>query len=226
MWDFSITIININLYSLIKSNNNTIAFYYKLISNAHVMNKDNLFEQGYIKKELKNYKNLISVKELPLNQFPSGLDIFVKSHSIFYDEAKCIYILLIYFSIVSKEFIAIHFTYIFSLKAKIYKQKELLMYNIDENHYYSSTINKYITVSYNLNGTDIKYDRNILILLFSLAIKTNRIFILPKFNCKNSLSFKKLVNRHCSFDDLFDISALDKYLLKHYRENVYTLFFY
>lgn len=113
-----------------------------------------------------------------------------------------------------------HFNCITSFRGKIYKQKELLKYNINEGDYYSSTINKYLKIHYINNSSNIDYDKKIVMLSFFLAIKTSRILILPKFNCRNSLVMKKFTNKNCSYDELFDINVLDIYLHKNYRENV------
>lgn len=94
MLDFSIYIylvINI-LCSMIKSNINTIHLYFNLINNTIEMNKKDLFEQGYIQKQLNNNKN-VSLKKLPLDIFPSGCEYFMKLHNFFYDEIQCILIL-------------------------------------------------------------------------------------------------------------------------------------
>lgn len=109
------------------------------------------------------------------------------------------------------------------LKGKIYKQKELLIFNIDDNKYYSSATNRFIKLIYNNRLSDISYDKKLVMFGFTIAIKTNRIFILPKFNCKNSLFLNHHKNRNCSYDELFDINALDDNLIDYYRENVYHL---
>lgn len=95
------------------------------------------------------------------------------------------------------------------------------MFNVDDNNYYSSTTNKYIKVYYDSHLWDINYAKIVVYFGFTIAIKTNRIFILPKFSCRNSKSLKKHKNRNCSYDDLFDINILDENLSAFYRENVY-----
>lgn len=125
--------------------------------------------------------------------------------------------------LVNNNTVLIHFNCITSLKGKIYKQKELLMYNNDEDEYYSSRNNNYIKIEYENSKANIHYDRNVIMLGFYFAIKTQRIFILPKFLCKNSLMHKDLKYKNCSYDELFDIHSLDNYLKIYYRENVFKL---
>lgn len=95
------------------------------------------------------------------------------------------------------------------------------MFYVDDNNYYSSTTNKYLKLSFDKNSSDINYDRKVMMFAFSVSIKTNRILILPKFDCSKSLFSKKFTNKNCSYDDLFDMKTLDKYLVNYYRENVY-----
>lgn len=99
------------------------------------------------------------------------------------------------------------------------------MFNVDDNQYFSSTANKYIKINFDNNSSDINYDKNVVIFGFTIAKKINRIFILPKFNCRKSLNFKKFINRNCSYDELFDVNSLDNNLLNYYRENVYIILF-
>lgn len=118
-----------------------------------------------------------------------------------------------------------HFNCITTLRGKVYKQKELLKYNIDKDRYYSSINRKYIKLLDESFSNDILHDKKKMILCFFIAIKTNRIFILPKFSCKNSFLYKKMKNKNCSYDELFDIYSLDKYLTNFYRENVYFIYY-
>lgn len=97
------------------------------------------------------------------------------------------------------------------------------MFNVDDNHYYSSKTNNYIKMIYNNKLYDFNHEKKLVMLGFTIAIKTNRIFILPKFSCRNSLLLKRFQNRYCSYDELFDINALDHNLIQYYRENVYNI---
>lgn len=181
-------------------------------------------DQVYIQEQLRSHKSEISLKELPLDLFISGTQYFVHQCNMFYDDSNSI-IALYYIFLERKDYVMIHYIGINTLfEGKIYKQKEQLMYYLDDNEYYSSLNNKYIKLGYEGVAKDKYYDENVVKLGFLIAIETNRIFILPKFSCRNSFMMKKFYNRKCSFDELFDIRSLDKYLFPYYRENVYIIF--
>lgn len=81
---------------MIKSNEKTIKFYLHLITKAKVINTEHLFEQSYILEEYKsNFTKIMSLKELPLSQFPSGCAHYTdNSNPSFYDEINSIFIII------------------------------------------------------------------------------------------------------------------------------------
>lgn len=92
MVDSSIILINNNYKcnSFIRSNNNTIKFYYHLLAKAKKEKKDNIFDQGYIQEELIYFKPKISVKQLSLDVFASGCAYIINKCNLFYDEIESI----------------------------------------------------------------------------------------------------------------------------------------
>lgn len=91
MVDSSIILINNNYKcnSFIRSNNNTIKFYYHLLAKAKKEKNEKLFEQAYIKDQLQYFPQ-VSLKELSLDVFPSGCEYVINKCNLFYDEIESI----------------------------------------------------------------------------------------------------------------------------------------
>lgn len=115
-----------------------------------------------------------------------------------------------------------HNNYIVGIEKKIYREKEMLLYEYDYEEYYSSKENRYLKLKLNKNIlSSIDDDEYLIKIGISLAIITKRILILPKFNCSHCKSNKYyLINDFCSYIFLFNMRELDRYFKHKYRENV------
>lgn len=111
----------------------------------------------------------------------------------------------------------IHFNWIITLFEKQYRQREMLLYEYDEDKYYSSTNNKFFEFHYNVNYLDL--ERRIYIFGLYIASLSGRKFILPKYNCSYKNRFMNITGKKCTTADIFNIGGLSK--MKHlFRENV------
>lgn len=102
---------------------------------------------------------------------------------------------------------------------KLYRQKELLLYKIDENKYFSSTSNSYYQFHYNANN--FSEERKIIMIGFDITLKSKRKFILPRFNCSLRNKFTNIPGKKCSYIDIFNYNLMDKAFRNKFRENVY-----
>lgn len=76
----------------------------------------------------------------------------------------------------------------------VYRQKELLLYVVDDNNYFSSLNNKYFQFHYNVEN--IILEKKIVMFGFDTFMKTDRIFIIPRFKCSYK---KKFINYFCRY---------------------------
>lgn len=131
---------------------------------------------------------------------------------------------MLYYCVVRNKTIIIHFNWIITLYEKEYRQREMLLYEYDEDEYYSSTKNKYFKFHYIVNNFDI--EKKIYIFGIYIAFMSNRRFILPNYNCSYKKKFMNIKGKKCTTADMFNIGGLSK--IKHLlRENVYyTIYLY
>lgn len=106
---------------------------------------------------------------------------------------------------------------------KVYRQKELLLYKIDENNYFSSKTNSYFQFHYNSNN--LTQERMIIMIGFDMTLKSKRIFILPRFNCSLRNKFTNIPGKKCCYIDIFNYNLMDKAFRNKFRENVYFVIF-
>lgn len=104
---------------------------------------------------------------------------------------------------------------------KVYRQKELLLYKINENKYFSSISNSYFRFYF--NSKNITEVRKIIMIGFNLALKSKRIFILPRFNCSLRNKFVDITNKKCTYADIFKYHLVDKAFRNKFRESVYII---
>lgn len=106
--------------------------------------------------------------------------------------------------------------------AKEFRLKELNLYYLDDEEYYSSTNNKYITFNFPLSGSKdvIKNDLN---KLLCIAKKISRIIILPMIECPhrlfNFMKDKRERKKYYSYVDIVNIEVLNNKFGKNYRES-------
>lgn len=111
----------------------------------------------------------------------------------------------------------LHFNWIITLFEKEYRQREMLLYDYDDNNYYSAKNHKYFILHYNKSSVDML--NKITLFGFHISIITGRIFIVPQYNCK--FSNRKMTNKtkKCTIADRYNINSFSK--LKYlFRENV------
>ena len=87
------------------------------------------------------------------------------------------------------ECVMVHNNWIVGLRPKIYRFKEMGMWVVDKDGYYSSNSSKYLTYG-NPSGSSRNQERAALDLAFKIAHLLGRIVILPKFNCGRTNSKK------------------------------------
>lgn len=71
---------------MIKCNKNTKKLYYYLTHLVKIRKGDN--DQIILREGIRRFKKEISVKELPMNEFPSGCEYFRNNCNLFYDEIE------------------------------------------------------------------------------------------------------------------------------------------
>lgn len=124
--------------------------------------------------------------------------------------------------IIDHNYLSVHNNFIIGADQKEYRDKEMLFWVYDKNHYYSSQKNKYLMVD--IVSNNISQIENYIKFSFELSLKINRILILPSIPCSLCKKRKYFSNK-CSFIVYFNIRKLNKYIGKDkYRENVYFLY--
>lgn len=103
-------------------------------------------------------------------------------------------------------YLGFHYDFIYGVKAKLFRIKELNLYFLEENDYFSLS-NKYIALGYDLQ-TNIQYNLN---KFLCIAKRTKRIAILPKIrNSKSNLVYISYILK-------INIQALEYRYGKNYR---------
>lgn len=165
----------------------------KIEKNCKSLNWGDL-EQGLANRYMKsiNYTHITSIR---ISIFMDGQHFFDRINYLYNKSSN--YLNLIGF----------HNDYTFGIIAKTYRLKELGLYILDDNEYYSSKTNKYIYYSSELlsiNNTEL------LSTLVYIGKKLNRIFIFPRFACGNN---------KCNFVRIYNLEYFEKMCGRDYREN-------
>lgn len=197
-------------------------FFKKLTEAPEYINGSIIFDQGYINDNIASGKYNISTYHLPTNEAMSGW-IMMLSLGIYFKEDVDKSIKSFYHYLVKDKTIMIHFNWMITLFEKEYRQREMLLYEYDEDEYYSSTENKYFEFHYNINSFDL--EKKITLFGLNIALLSGRKFIFPKYSCSYINRFTNIKGKKCTFADMFKIGGLSKvkYL---FRENVYIILFF
>lgn len=107
--------------------------------------------------------------------------------------------------------LAFHNDYTFGIISKTYRMKELGLYIIDKNNYYSSKSNKYLYFSEINNVNNISILKTILSTYVYLSKYLNRTLIFPRLPCNR--------NKVCTFVRLYNLEYFEKICNISYREN-------
>ena len=158
----------------------------------------------------------LSRKYLPYKLFPSGLSYFDIGQRMFAQDNPCI------------ECILVHNNWIVSYNNKVYRFKELLLWQVDTDGYYTNKSAKYIiyenTQDFGVSQTKTE-ELNALKTAFILGHILNRIVILPKFFChgcpKNKCQMKRHNKAMCAAHVHYNMKMFDRFLKNKYREHVF-----
>ena len=158
----------------------------------------------------------LSRKYLPNNLFPSGQTYFDIGQRMFAYDNPC------------RDCILVHNNWIVSYSNKEYRFKELLLWQVDKDGYYSSKSTKYITYQ-NTQDFGVSQTKpeelNALKTAFILGHILNRIVILPKFFCHGCPKDKCQMKRHfkalCAAHVHYNMRMFDTFLRNKYREHVF-----
>lgn len=148
---------------------------------------------------------IISIYFLDIAVFCNGEVFYIIGNRHFYDDIK-----------EDNKCISAHNNFIKGSDSKVYREKEMLFYNVDINKYYSDINSKYFTFIYK-NSTYIAQIEKLMWMGLIFSNNTNFIFILPRIICK----YCNIHNRKwCSYIDCWKIRNLNKCFINRYRENV------
>ena len=162
--------------------------------------------------------NELKIKKvlLPYQLFQSGLVFFNNGHRMFAFDNPC------------ETCVLVHNNWIVSFSYKRYRFKELLMWHVDTDGYYSNNTAKYITYQNIKDFGALKtqnMESNALINAFVIGFLLNRIVILPKFSCygcnKKHCQMKKLTISRCAAHVQYNIKKLDELFGRKYREHMF-----
>ena len=148
----------------------------------------------------------IKTKTLSKNTFPCGTPYFETGKRMFAGDNPC------------KECVLVHNNWILGYEAKAYRFKEMHMWLVDTDEYYSSKTRKYLTFeTRKLAGVDITAEGEALRNALAIGRVLNRTVILPFFQCSCKQSY---CNREkCAFNLHYSIASFDKYFTGLYREH-------
>lgn len=106
--------------------------------------------------------------------------------------------------------IGFHNDFTFGITSKTYRIRELGVYELDDNEYYSSRNNKYLYYIKEININSTNQLSKILSTLVYICKILNRILIFPRFPCgKNK----------CTFVRMFNLEYFERMCGVNYREN-------
>ena len=121
--------------------------------------------------------------------------------------------------------VIVHNNYIVSMSAKVYRFKELLMWMVDRNGYYSNTQRKYLTFDNPIDfGPEFTLEHELLALRTALRIGNilNRTVILPAFHCHGCYNNAcRNSARRCSLSSFIRMTSFDANMHGKYREHMF-----
>ena len=150
-------------------------------------------------------KRELNVTWLPQDAFQNGRLYFEEARRAYNGDNPC------------SECVVLQNNGLRSLRAKIYRLKENMMWVRDAGDYYSSKTRKYLSYGNPLDGSVYeteKYEKSALENALSIGAVLNRTVILPQFYCAHE-------RRHCGISSLYDINAFDAEFGGMYREHVF-----
>ncbi|KAK2156386.1 hypothetical protein LSH36_214g00016 [Paralvinella palmiformis] len=197
LWDYS----TINAgFLLIRANERTVWIYDQVRKTTQTLGLNDQSALHYAVDRCSIYK-YCTMTILKTSRFQNGKSYFEDGHRTFSGDNPC------------TNCVVIHNNYIVSKSAKIYRFKENHMWYNDENNYYSSKTNNYMTFDMSDVST-VEEQRKALINALAIGYILKRIVILPKFQCDNGARF-------CAMNSLFKMSEFDRYFLNQYRESTF-----
>ena len=110
--------------------------------------------------------------------------------------------------------VMVHNNWVIGLRTKIYRFKEMGMWVVDTDGYYSSTTNRYI-MYHNPWWARFPQEKAAIELALNIAHALNRILILPQFNCPKRKSKRCSIQRALGRQYLLSLDELT------YRESVF-----
>ena len=155
--------------------------------NSTLNKNPNLWDQALFLQMARDWQRLKKIKYnvLPFEQFPTGYELYERIASMeTYNRVE--------------KSVIYHNNWSLGLKQKLNRAKELGIWLLDYNGYYSNKSAKYITYD-NPDPAKIKQELNVLTQAFKLAEKLNRTLILPLFTCPNNHKLK------CTFEQINEI---------------------
>ncbi|ELU07109.1 hypothetical protein CAPTEDRAFT_189004 [Capitella teleta] len=152
------------------------------------------------------FRKGLRLMRLPEGQFQSGFKFFEQGRHMFAGDRPC------------HHCIAIHNNWIMTIEAKEYRLKEMHLWMLDDDQYYSSTSRKYLTYENTrvIAGVgSAAHMRETKALENALAIGQllNRTVILPRFACERFTG--------CPMNTAFMISSFDAQFNGKYRESTF-----
>lgn len=187
----------------IKPTNKSIKLFERLLKILNIAQSDFDFtEQGITNLVLSSnrMKNL-KYGVLDMNLFLNGFVYFYYFKNFVDEECKL-------YSI------GFHNNCIYSAVGKIYRFRELGLWKLDDDEYYSSKSRKYIKYSSIIRTTDRAIER--MIYLMYLGKELNRTIIFPRFLNEEYDEIPRLV----SFIYIWNIAYFEKTYGNNYRENI------
>lgn len=205
-YDYTFTVDGINNqnsgFYLLNSKKSCIKFFETILKYRN-LNEDNFYKIfNYFLRDFSK-RNKINVNAFDVSIYRNGLNYF-DTYPLYFDN-------------ICSDCIIIHNNWINNVETKIYRFKEHLMWRLDDNQYYSSRENKYLTyknfypVEWNIEKIK-ENEINQLINALIISRMLDRILILPKFSCKRGICSQSL-------ESLLDIKKFDKYFKDDYRES-------
>ena len=197
LWDYS----SINAgFLLIRSNERTVWIYDQVRKTTRSSTTNDQVALHYTVERCSAY-GYCKMTTLDTSRFQNGKSYFEDGHRTFSGDNPC------------TSCVVIHNNYIVSKSAKVYRFKENHLWFNDENGYYSSKTNNYLT--FDLSGAlTVEDQRKSLANALAFGRILKRIVILPRFKCIDSDGF-------CAMNSLFKISQFDRFFLNQYRESTF-----
>ena len=184
--------------------------YQRLLSNPK------LWDQVEFNKQAKQLvrEKLLRVKRLDFDQFPFG-DPYFLEHYLDPNPLSTV--------------VAYHINWMKDYVEKIYRAKEMALWLVDENGYYSNKNARYLAYDNPLPELRNR-EWGSLVLAFKLAKKLNRILILPRFNCpKKTMNtrwpifckYRPIGQCYCSLNEITNIEKTPLLNTNPWREHIF-----